>query len=63
MANSCPGKLAGFVFSSNVENAMELGSRLATGMIMINGAHNEYYMADGKANPPMSFWNAAGFGK
>jgi acyl-CoA reductase-like NAD-dependent aldehyde dehydrogenase len=62
MANSCPGKLAAYVFSANLENAMEVGKQLATGMIMINGVHTEFIMAEGESPPSMHFWNSAGFG-
>lgn len=62
MANASQGKLAGFVFSRNVDLAMKISQQLATGLIMVNGIHTDFYMAEGSTSPPMHFWNAAGYG-
>ena len=62
MANGSQGKLAGFIFSSDLEKARAVSKKLATGMIMINGIHTGFMMQEGKSGPPMHFWNAAGYG-
>ena len=62
LANENTGKLAAYVFSTNVDKAMSFGSQLATGMVMLNGVATGFSMHDGVAEPEIEFWNDAGYG-
>eukprot|EP00759_Apiculatamorpha_spiralis_P031845 PhF_6_TR33601/c0_g1_i1/m.49055 len=62
LANESTGKLAAYLFSTNVEAAQEFGKNIATGMVMINGVQTGFMMQEGEPEPEIQFWNDAGYG-
>ena len=62
LANENTGKLAAFLFSTNVEPTMAFGALLSTGMVMVNGVGHAFNMKEGVLEPEMEFWNDAGYG-
>jgi acyl-CoA reductase-like NAD-dependent aldehyde dehydrogenase len=57
-ANSDPSGLAAYVYATDTVRAMEIGARIASGEVRINGAHLDD-LADGSAQ---SFWAPSGIG-